>query len=79
MCLVCACVPLSVLTEDALEKKWGRHTPSSAVVQGAYMATFAKSAAEKEYADVRATQHRPLTHSGPIKAAGGIADRRGCG
>jgi len=34
---------------DALEVKWGRHTPSSAVVQGAYMATFNKSVAEKEY------------------------------
>lgn len=37
---------------DALEVKWGRHTPSSAVVQGAYMATFNKSVAEKEYAMV---------------------------
>ena len=39
---------------DALEVKWGRHTPSSAVVQGAYMATFNKSVAEKEYKDVLA-------------------------
>jgi methylmalonyl-CoA mutase len=37
---------------DALEAKWGRHTPSSAVVQGAYMATFNKSVAEREYASV---------------------------
>ena len=39
---------------DALEVKWGRHTPSSAVVQGAYMATFNKSVAEKEYGMVLA-------------------------
>ncbi len=37
---------------DALEAQWGRHTPSSAVVQGAYMATFNKSVAEREYAQV---------------------------
>ncbi|TFJ88591.1 hypothetical protein NSK_000160 [Nannochloropsis salina CCMP1776] len=39
---------------NALEVKWGRHTPSSAVVQGAYMATFNKSVAEKEYSMVLA-------------------------
>jgi hypothetical protein len=42
-----------MITTDALEVKWGRHTPSSAVVQGAYMASFNKSAAEQEYNDVR--------------------------
>lgn len=47
------------LCADALEAKWGRHTPSSAVVQGAYMASFNKSAAEQEYTDVR----RPPPHT----------------
>ena len=46
---------------DALESKWGRHTPSSAVVQGAYMAAFNKSAAEQEYNEVGAAS--PLSRA----------------
>ena len=48
-------------TADALESKWGRHTPSSAVVQGAYMAAFNKSAAEQEYNEVGAAS--PLSRA----------------
>lgn len=50
--MMCVYVYWIISLSDALEKKWGRHTPSSAVVQGAYMATFNKSVAEKEYKDV---------------------------
>ncbi len=34
---------------DALEEAWGRHVPSTSVVQGAYKATFGESAMQGEY------------------------------
>ena len=37
----------------ALEKAWGRHVPSTSVVQGAYSATFNEATAEDEYTVVQ--------------------------
>ena len=47
---------------DVLEAEWGRHAPTSAVVQGAYASVFSHSEAEKEYNDVCTHGHSaPLT------------------